>query len=243
MLMAWTVERPAYHFYQWAWASLDWLFPPRCGGCESVGARWCAACQAGVQELGGGVCERCGQPAVGGMCSRCAETPASLTALRSWAVYAGPLRQAVHRLKYRGDMSLGEILSRPMIRLLKQLGWPVDLVLPVPTGVVRQAERGYNQAAMLARPLALACGLAYQPHALARVRETRTQVGLTVPQRIANVAGAFEANPKRVAAKNVLVVDDVTTSGATLDACAAALVNAGALRVYGLTLARTILQP
>jgi predicted amidophosphoribosyltransferase len=105
-------------------------------------------------------------------------------------------------------------------------------------GVARLKECGYNQAALLARPLALGCGLAFRPQALTRVRETRSQVGLSFVQRCENVSGAFQAWPDRVSGLNVLVVDDVATSSATLEACAAALLGAGANQVYGLTLAR-----
>jgi ComF family protein len=141
-------------------------------------------------------------------------------------------------MKYRRDLSLGEILARPLVELLEDLDWPVELVVPVPLGVARLRERGYNQATLLARPLALGCGISFRPQALSRVRETRSQVGLSIAQRRENVSGAFQARTGWVSGRNVLVVDDVATSSATLDACASALLSAGAARVYGLTLAR-----
>ncbi|MEW5872584.1 MAG: phosphoribosyltransferase family protein [Chloroflexota bacterium] len=148
------------------------------------------------------------------------------------------MRQALHCLKYKGDVSLGEILARPLIRLLQELGWAVDLVVPVPIGVARRAERGYNQAALLAFPVALGCGLSYQAGALRKVRETLSQVGLGAAQRYENVSGAFQANQRWVIDRSILVVDDVTTSGATMHACTNALLQVGAKQVYGLTLAR-----
>jgi len=162
--------------------------------------------------------------------------------LRSWAVFAGPVRRALHRLKYRRDVALGEALARPLIDMLRTLRWPVDLVVPVPLGLARLAQRGYNQSALLAKPLALACGLAYQPQALRRARETRSQVGLSAASRRENVSGAFQADRQSVSGKVILVMDDVATSGATLDACASALLQAEARRVYCLTLARAIQQ-
>jgi ComF family protein len=114
------------------------------------------------------------------------------------------------------------------------------MVTPVPLSVARQAERGYNQASLLARPLALAASLPFQPQALRKIRETPSQVGLTVEQRRGNVRDAFQANPGMVSKKIVLVIDDVTTSGATFEACSWALFEAGARKVYGLTLARAV---
>jgi ComF family protein len=175
-----------------------------------------------------------------GTCPACHSSARHFVALRSWAVFAGPLRSGIHRLKYKGDMALGETLARPLISLFESLNWPVDCVVPVPAGARRRAERGYNQAALLAFPLSLACRLPYPSGALTKTRETRSQVGLTLPERRLNVAGAFQARARQTAGKRVLVVDDVTTSGATLDACAAALLAAGAHEVYTLTLARAI---
>jgi ComF family protein len=157
-------------------------------------------------------------------------------------VFAGSLRKALHRLKYSRDVSLGEVLARPLISFLSETGWEIHLVTPVPLSPERLAERGYNQAALLARPVALALGMEYTPSALKKVRETPSQVGLTYDQRRENVEGAFVASSSLVKDKNVLVVDDVTTSGATLDSCAWALLSGGAKQVFGLTLARAI-QP
>ncbi|MDH5507737.1 MAG: ComF family protein [Anaerolineae bacterium] len=126
-----------------------------------------------------------------------------------------------------------------MANLLGTLNWDIDLVVPVPLSKGRLRERGYNQAAALARPLAWAWGLCYSDAALRKIRETSSQVSLSLDQRKANVVGAFSANPRIALNRNILVVDDVMTTGATLDACAAALKQAGAQYIYGLTLART----
>jgi ComF family protein len=174
------------------------------------------------------------------VCARCRAAPPRYNALRSWAAFAGPLRKALHRLKYSRDVSLGEVLARPLISSLTETGWEIHLVTPVPLSPERLAQRGYNQAALLARPLALALGLDYRPSALQKVRETPSQVGLTYEQRRENVEGAFAASSVLVKDRNVLVVDDVTTSGATLDSCARVLLSGGARQVFGLTLTRAI---
>jgi ComF family protein len=149
-------------------------------------------------------------------------------------------------LKYGGDLALAEIFARPLIDLYRKMMWTVDQVCPVPVSAARRAERGYNQAALLALPLALACALQYAPAALVKVRETGSQVGLSGEARWRNVRDAFRASPARVAGRRILLVDDVTTSGATMQECAQALRQAGAEEVFGLTLAQaglTLAQP
>ncbi len=233
-------DRPAYHLYRWLWGSLDLLFPPYCGGCNRRGFQWCDACHAQVKEIEPPICSNCGQPwELPGLCVRCSGNKQSFTRLRSWAMYEGPVREAVRCLKYRRNISLGLVLSYPLSELLAGLGWEVDMIVPVPLGVARLKERGYNQAVLIARPLALRIGLPCKIQGLYRVRETRSQVGLTVGQRRDNVRNAFQANKEIVAYRRILVVDDVATSCATLDACAEALLDAGSKVVYGLTLART----
>jgi len=177
----------------------------------------------------------------GADCARCQGQQSAFFAVRSVTPYAGSIRNAIRRLKFAGDMALGEALARRMIELLASLKWQVDLVVPVPVSFARRKIRGYNQAALLALPLSLGCGLPYRPKALKKVRDTPTQVGLSVPERQDNVRNAFQAAGDLAAGRRVLVVDDVMTSGATMDACARALLNQGARRVYGLTLARAIL--
>ena len=235
------IGRPAYRLYKLAWAGLDWLYPPLCGGCGKLGSRWCDDCQDKVRVISPPICQRCGEvlDGTGTLCSQCIQSPPSFSALRTWAVFEGPLRNALHRLKYKGDIALGEILVRPLISMLQNLKWEIDLVAPVPIGATRRAERGYNQAALLALPLAMGCGITYESQALEKIRDTRSQVGLTAIQRYENVSGAFQARAKYVSEKCVLVVDDVTTSGATLKACSLALIRAGAREVFGLTLTRT----
>lgn len=177
-----------------------------------------------------------------GICDKCRRYPPAFTSLRSWAVFSGPLRQALHRLKYERDISLGDALALPLIRMLAELGWAVDLVTAVPIGIARRRERGYNQATLLALPTALAVGRPYRGGALIKVQEVRSQVGLNVYERKRNVAEAFQADRQITAGKRVLVVDDVATSGATMSACAEALMAAGARQVFGLTLARAALN-
>jgi len=240
MVMSGFVGRSAYYLYKLVWTSIDWLYPPQCGGCGTDGSRWCLDCQVKIQRIPSTICHRCGRLLESvDLCDQCHRSPPPYVAVRTWAVFGGSLRNAIHRLKYKGDIALGEILARPLLDMLKALEWEIDLVTPVPIGVARQKERGYNQAALLALPVALGLCKKYNPRALMKIRETRSQVNLSNRQRYENVIDAFLAQGDCVSGKSVLVIDDVTTSGATLESCSFALVNAGARQVFCLTLARS----
>ena len=162
--------------------------------------------------------------------------------MRSWLVFEGPIRRALHALKYRRNMALGESLAQHMTGYVNTLNWPVELIVPIPLGKARMKERGYNQVGLVAMPLADIFGWQYSPHALARAKETKSQVGLSAAERKVNVTGAFRSDAAKVSGKNVLLMDDVATTGATLAAGAAALLEAGARSVYALTLARALPQ-
>jgi len=241
-------ERPAYFLYHSLWWALDWLFPPTCGGCSRPFQRWCPHCQGQIERITGPICICCGEPlsnstplsnpSGGVRCSDCqAQTP-EYEVIRSYGIFGGPLREALHRLKYQRDVGLGDALSKHLIELYNELCWDVDLVAPVPLSMKRARERGYNQSGLLARPLAYAIQKPYQPGAVRRNRETRSQVELNAYERRMNVQGAFIANRAKVNGKVILVIDDVMTTGSTISACAQALREAGASAVYGLTLAR-----
>jgi competence protein ComFC len=173
------------------------------------------------------------------LCSSCRSFLPHFTALRSWSIYAGPVRRAVHEIKYMRNLALGELFAGQMASYFRTLGWSIDSVLPVPLGIARLAERGYNQAALLAQPLAWELGVSYRPGVIKRVRETHSQVDLDAKERRKNVSGAFQAASDAVRDRRFLLVDDVATTGSTLDACAVALLEGGAQAVYALTLART----
>lgn len=162
--------------------------------------------------------------------------------LRSFGEYGGSLRNGILRLKFRRDIGLAEALSKHLISLYNELNLEIDLVVPVPLNKKRQRKRGYNQASVLALPLAYAICKPYETHALERTRDTLSQVRLGASERKKNVQDAFHAHSKWIDGKKILVVDDVTTTGSTINACAQALLRAGASAVFGLTLARAVLQ-
>ena len=234
------MENLKYKTYRLIWSGLDLLFPPQCGGCGRPGTRWCNACQNGVIMLNGIVCGVCGLPQdKAGICSACLVSKPRFHSLKAWAVFKEPLQSALRKLKYRRDFSMGDAIAAAMMPFVKSLEWQIDLVVPVPLGKQRMHERGYNQVAMIAQPLALGLGWQYLPKALARRKETRSQVGLSREQRHENVAGAFQATPG-VKGKSILIMDDVSTTGSTLSSGAEALFAAGARDVYALTVARAL---
>jgi ComF family protein len=160
--------------------------------------------------------------------------------MRSWAVFDSPVQNALHAMKYRRNIGLGESFAAQMAVFVRSLGWHADILVPVPLGKNRLKERGYNQVALVARPLAYEVELAYHPDALWKARETRSQVGLTISQRRENVDGAYQADVRAVKDKSVILMDDVATTGSTIVACTAALLSAGAKEVYAITMARAL---
>ena len=164
----------------------------------------------------------------------------SVALLRSAAAYEGPLEQALHRFKYEGWRALAPALAGLMV---DRLPCPIEggesaRLLPVPLHRRRLRERGYNQSALLARELRRRWGLPDAAGRLVRVRDTPPQVGLDRPTRRQNVAGAFDWDGALLGGGRILLVDDVATTGATLEACGRALKAAGAGRVEAVTVAR-----
>jgi ComF family protein len=150
-------------------------------------------------------------------------------------VHKGILREAIQAFKYENSRPLAAILSERLILTLEQLAWHVDLIAPIPLHISRLRERGYNQSALLAEILADETRIPFEPNALLRLRNTPHQVGLSGEERLQNVSGAFKGNTTLLDGKAVLLIDDVTTTGATLQACAFAALEAGAASVSSLT--------
>ena len=143
-------------------------------------------------------------------------------------------------MKYRQNRGLGEALAAQMVEFVHSLEWEVDMLLPIPLGKKRLQERGYNQVALVAEPLAYHVGLAYLPKALWKRKDTRSQVGLKHSQRRENVQNAYQADPEAVRRKSILIMDDVATTGSTISSSTEALLAAGAREVYAITIARAL---
>ena len=147
----------------------------------------------------------------------------------------------MHKLKYRRDLGLGEALARPLAEYVhSQLDWEIEMLIPIQLSPQRLAERGYNQVALIARPLAMLANWRYSAKAVQRVKHTRSQVGLSRSERQENVREAFVADPSLVRGRKILLMDDVATTGATLASASRSVFEAGAAQVYALTAARAI---
>jgi ComF family protein len=222
-----------------------WLLPAACLLCaepiseREADALICDLCRVRWRPIPHPVCNRCGQPSFRGLeCRLCASWPGGLVRARSAVWLEESARQAVHQLKYEGWSRVAEAMAEAM-RRLEPLTGQVFLV-PVPLGRRRQRERGYNQTERIAATLGAKTGILMRSDLLQRARETRTQTALTPEARHANVAGAFRARPAQ--GLELVLVDDVFTTGATLAAAAAALAQAGAARVEAVTFARAVVE-
>ncbi len=184
------------------------------------------------------LCRKCGYPLGSrGSCPSCASRIPSLQ-VRSYARYKGRVAQALLRLKYRPDKRLASMMGSWLEELYVRQGWNVEVVVPVPLSRQKMQVRGFNQAALLAKAFGGRAGLRVELGDLRRVKNTRSQVGLDPDARWRNVEQAFRAEALLFEGANVLVLDDLFTTGATLSACAAAIRAAGAGSVVGLTVAR-----
>jgi ComF family protein len=227
-------------FARLAQTFLDLLFPPRCVGCGEQGAFLCPACVEAMPRALPPRCPLCWQPQRRGeMCGRCSQTCPAFEGARSLYLFQGPVREAVHALKYNHLSALARPMAAPMAAYLEAEALAVDIVVPVPLFGRRQRLRGYNQSALLAREVGRLLGLPLAERGLARRRDTLPQArSVDAEARRRNVAGAFVGEKRRVEGRRVLLIDDVMTTGATLDACAQALRQAGATSVWALTFAR-----
>ena len=211
---------------------LDLLLPPTCAGCGVEGQALCEPCARPLRR-------RLDEPP-GVPIGLAVPVPGGLVQVEWCAAFTGPVRAAIHAHKYRDERRVAEPLGRALAERWARVGRGGDLVVPVPVHPERLRERGFDQAADLARVCASHLGLP-MARVLERRQRTTAQHSLGREARARNMAGAFgvrDPDRGRVAGRWVIVVDDVSTTGVTLSGCAAALLEAGALAVSGLTVAR-----
>ena len=188
------------------------------------------------------MCQRCGRPESSGIyCAECWRHTSSLDAVRSVFIFEGIVRQAVHEFKYRNVQAISGCMAGFMSRYFLENGLTGDLLVPVPLHDKRLRQRGYNQSQLLAADLARQVSMAVKPALVKRIRNTGPQArSASVYERRVNMENAFICTSGEAAGRDIVVIDDVCTSGATLESCASALKKAGANRVLGFTLAREI---
>lgn len=218
---------------------LQILFPTRCVSCGRGGLLLCEECRAGLPPLGTHLCIVCGKPALGGFTHpRCRNRYSPERALAGFA-YRGPVRQLVGSLKYRGIKGVAEVMAELIAEDLeeREISFGSEaLVVPVPLSFWRKGSRGFNQAALLGEALAERLRLSFRDDLLRRVKDTPSQVSLGRRERVRNVQGAFASLP--LEGEDVVLVDDVLTTGATSREAARALKKAGAGQVWILAFSR-----
>ena len=238
---------------------VDWLYPPRCRACGGRingrdSAYFCASCKKNIQLVSHPLCKVCGKPfpdASGDdhICGVCLARPPHFACARAWACYPReeldehPLRQVVQKFKYGRKVSLGKPLGQLMARGCQEFlsECQVGLIIPVPLHPKRLRWRGFTQSVLLARQISRDYKIPMDPFVLRRNKETSAQTQLTEEERRRNVRAAFAMNPERsIEGNNILLVDDVYTSGATVNECSRTLKKHGAKEVYVLTLARAV---
>lgn len=229
---------------------LDMLYPRGCIGCGEAAPEpfrhICWECWSDTTKITPPFCRQCGDPVAGTiehefLCYACAACTPSFDAARSAARYDGVVGLALRQLKYEHALWLAPDLAALLQQCLRAEypEHPFDWVVPVPLHPVRRRARGYNQAALLARELSRRIKVPTKANTLLRTHPTPSQTHLTAPERISNVAGAFETRRRsELKGKRILLVDDVMTTGATVNACAKALKIGGAKAVYVITAAR-----
>ena len=235
------------------------FFPAGCRICErllTTASRVpiCAECLSSFERVPNIVCEVCGQPLPGltpgaeqvFLCPACTNKTYAFDRARSFALYQGALIRAILLLKFEQIEPLGVWFAERLAEMVKSEGalFAADVVVPVPLHRERERERGYNQAALISRPLAKILRLPHKAVLLMRTRARPDKHVLSLEERWESVRGAFATRPgSQVDNLRVLLLDDVLTTGATLDACARALREAGAKSVAGLTIARAVRNP
>lgn len=210
----------------------------------SEGSQVCTACRADLAQRTGGYCPRCAlvfgastDPAT--LCLQCRVSPPPWENTYFYGPYEGRLKSLVLRFKFQAQLGLGEVLHVLLHQALACGSAPDhDLVIPVPLHPRRLRHRGFNQSLELARGVSGEDSRKLEPNAVTRVRDTPAQHTLPRAKRLDNLADAFLADPAHVQGRSVLLVDDILTTGATVQAASQALLQAGATRVSLLVLAR-----
>ena len=222
----------------------------RCPACAAVyvirerdEGMFCPACIAVLARREKGYCSGCGEPSAWpelplAPCLRCLGNPPPWNAFFFHGLHQGLLQHLLLKLKFHGQVVLAHPLGRLLARHPGLAGLEADCVVPVPLHTGRLARRGYNQALELARPLAAKLGIACKPELLERIRATVPQTGASLAVRTRNTWGAFSGSPG-VRGKRILLLDDIVTTGSTLRAAAAALLEAGAAGISVAAVSRT----
>lgn len=224
---------------------LDLVYPPVCVNCQAKDSWLCPDCWHQIKFLPTTVCRSCGLVILNdhqSICLGCQRLHLQyVDRLRSATLFIddNPIQQAIHSLKYHNHRAVATILGKMLIEAYQRYQLQVDVIVPVPLYSSRIKERGYNHSELLAKELSQTTNLPLNTTNLQRIRFTPAQVTLKAEARRLNVKGAFVCHNASFTGQTILLIDDVCTTGSTLEACALALKEAGGASVVALTLART----
>ena len=220
---------------------LDLFLPPSCFNCRSENSWLCQDCFDQIAFITSDVCDRCGTLTdSNSRCNQCNSNPLQyIDGIRVASFFEdNPMRVGVHWLKYRNHKAVASSLSQILANTYCQYQLNCNVIIPVPLHASRYKERGYNQSELLAKPLGKFLNLPINANTLYRTQKTKSQMTLGASERRENVANAFKCYNNQLANTTVLLIDDVCTTGSTLDSCALALKETGVKAVWGLTLAK-----
>jgi len=223
---------------------LDLIYPPFCLVCEQAGEEYlCAQCIETIDVIEAPFCRKCGIPCASYHCSDCQEREYYFEQACSAGVYEGVLKNAIHQLKYKFHIAMADPLAEFMVRSFANTGFrgKFDLVIPIPIHHSRKIERGFNQAEELAWRFCKRRSIVLERDVLYKKKDTKHQANLSQDMRAVNLQGVFAVrNAEKIAGKRILLIDDVFTTGSTLNEAAKALKEAGASTVCAYTLARSL---
>lgn len=219
--------------------ALDLFFPPWCIGCGREGKYICDSCREKLPLISPPICLKCGRPLTEeNICPGCIEGTVAIDGIRAPFLFHGVIRQAIHELKYRNLKAIAPSLAGFLHEYLLDNPLPGDVLVPVPIHRTRRRERGYNQSSLIAREISRRNGLPVIEDCLIRSINTPPQVRTnSASERRKNITDAFSCVNDRLKGRQVILIDDVSTSGATLNTCAGVLKASGAAGVWGLTIA------
>lgn len=233
-------------------ALLDVILPPICHICHTFipnadSLHICPTCRENLPLVSAPLCTLCGIPFVGTggdhRCGACTLQPPHFDSARAQYLYEGPIRELIHSFKYNRNIHLRYPLALLTLEGIRSsmAHHDLNLIIPVPLHRSRLRQRGFNQAVLLGRVLSRHLALPMALDALIRTRATEPQIELSAAERRVNVRGAFSVkSPESIAGKRILLLDDVMTTGSTMDECAKELKNGGATEIIALTIARTV---
>ncbi len=225
---------------------VDLVYPPKCLVCGDMQASYlCAECEAKINMLDGTACPKCALPRLESLrCPKCAEQEFSFDSAMSVGIYEDVLKDAVHQMKYSGHRVMAPVLARLMLQALRGKHWVTGrcgCIVAVPMHPAKERQRGFNQSELIAKEVGRVLALPVLTGVLVRSKSGVAQVGLSLERRMENVIGAFSVKRRdAVDGRNVMLIDDVLTTGSTAESAAFALREAGAKEVHVVTVARSV---